>query len=202
MSVPTSIVASRRSRRWVWFFAVLALLGVAAVVIPIVYNLRQQLRPEQLAAARARWQQQGTRDYDLAFEVKYDTDPRADEHMVQVRGGKVVSWIVNGEELVRAPAGTLPPVPGARAGDHAIHPSDEALLEVWKRPDVDGLFNMMQKWLDEDAASGGQRNFATASFDARDGHPLHYIHRVACTRQRQEWNIKLTRVVPGSHPAG
>jgi hypothetical protein len=169
-------------------------MGTAALVIPIVYNLRQQLRPEQLAAARERWRQNGASDYDLAFEVRYDTDPRPEEHAVEVRGGQVVSWVVNGEKLVPAPDGTRPP-PGTSAGG-------DALLEVWKRPDVEGLFNMMQKWLDEDAASDSRRNFATANFDARDGHPLHYIHRVAGTRQRQEWNIKLTRVGPGAKTEG
>jgi hypothetical protein len=182
-----------RNRRWVWFFAVLATLGVVAVVIPIVYNLRQQLRPDQLAEARERWRQNGARDYDLAFEVKYDTDPQADEHAVKVRDGKVVSWVVNGEELARTPAQSPTPLQRGEAP-----PGGEALLEVWKQPDVAGLFNMMQKWLEEDAAAGGRRNFATASFDVRDGHPTRYIHRVAGTRQRQEWNIKLTRVEPGA----
>jgi hypothetical protein len=181
-----------RSRRWVWFFAVLVALAVPAVVIPIVYNLRQQLSPEQLAEARERWLQNGASDYDLAFEVRYDTDPQADEHVVQVRGGKVMSWVVNGEEQVLPPVRRFESPPGTSA----------APLEVWERLDVEGLFNMMQKWLEEDAASGSRRNFATASFDSRDGHPLRYVHRVAGTRQRQEWNIKLTRVEPVSNPEG
>jgi hypothetical protein len=85
-----------RNGRWVWFFAVLAVLALAAILIPIVYNLRQQLRPEQLAAARERWRQNGVSDYDLTIEVRHDTDSQADEYAVQVRGGKVVSWVVNG----------------------------------------------------------------------------------------------------------
>jgi hypothetical protein len=172
-----------RNRRWVWFFAVLAALAAAAVVIPIAYNLRQQLRPEQLAAARERWRQLGTENYDLAFEVRYDTDPHPDEHAVRVRGGKVVSWVINGEE------GPRPDVVA-----RSVAGQGGAIDEVWKRPDVEGLFNMIEKWLEADSASGGRRNFATASFDERDGHPLRYVHRIAGTRQRQEWNIKLTRV--------
>jgi hypothetical protein len=195
--VPPAARRQSHPHRWVWFFALLATLGVIAVVIPIVYNLRQQLRPEQLAEARERWRQHGASDYDLAFEVKYDTEPRADEHAVQVRGGKVVSWAINGQDLARAPGDTLPPSQRAEASA-----GGEALLEMWKRPDVEGLFNMMQKWLEEDAASGSRRNFATANFDSRDGHPLRYVHRVAGTRQRQEWNIKLTRIEPGSKTEG
>jgi hypothetical protein len=190
VSVPPSTAPSRTPagppgrRRWVWYFALLAALAAVAVVIPIVYNLGQQLRPEQLAEARARWRQNGARDYDLAFEVRFDADPRADEHAVRVRDGQVVSWLVNGEEQVRA----LPP-------RRLEAPADsEAILEVWKRPDVEGLFNMIAKRQEEDAAAGGRRNFATVRFDSRDGHPLRYVHRVAGTRQRQEWNIKLTRL--------
>jgi hypothetical protein len=187
---PTPAPSRGRNRRWIWFFAVLAALGAAAVVIPVVYNLRQQLRPEQLAEARERWRQFGTDDYDLAFEVRYDTDPRPDQHQVQVRDGKVVSWVINGEQQIRTPGA---PLPDARPLDNPPGAGD-ATLEVWKRPDVEGIFNMIEKWLQEDAASTGRRNFATASFDPRDGHPFHYVHRVAGTRQRQEWNIKLTRV--------
>ena len=40
-------------RRWVPLFLTLTLLGTLAIVLPLVYNLGQQLRPEQLAAARA-----------------------------------------------------------------------------------------------------------------------------------------------------
>lgn len=182
---PTAAPPRGRNRRWIWFFAVLAALGAAAVVIPVVYNLRQQLRPEQLAEARERWRQFGTGDYDLAFEVRYDTDPRPDEHQAQVRGGEVVSWVINGEKQIHTP--------GARPLENPAG-SDDATLEVWRRPDVEGIFNMIEKWLQEDATSTGRRNFATASFDPRDGHPFHYVHRVAGTGQRQEWNIKLTRV--------
>ena len=45
--------AARRSRRYLAFFAVLFVLAATGVALPIVYNLNQQLRPDELAAARA-----------------------------------------------------------------------------------------------------------------------------------------------------
>ena len=69
MSVPV-IAGQRRWRRWVPFFLVLVALGAVAVVVPIVYNLRLQLRPEQLEQARQRWREQGPPDYDLSCERK------------------------------------------------------------------------------------------------------------------------------------
>jgi hypothetical protein len=50
----------------------------------------------------------------------------------------------------------------------------------------------MEQDLKKNAETGG-KDFATASFDARDGHPVHYIHRVRRSSQRLEWNIRLVR---------
>ena len=69
--MPSSIRPTRpASRRWVWYFVVLALMGATAIILPIVYNLSLQLRPEDLAAARQRWKANGPRDYDLQFQEK------------------------------------------------------------------------------------------------------------------------------------
>jgi len=45
---------------WLWFFLILLILASVAITIPIVYNLRLQLKPEQLEQARERWQRRGT----------------------------------------------------------------------------------------------------------------------------------------------
>jgi hypothetical protein len=57
---------------------------------------------------------------------------------------------------------------------------------------VEGLFHTIDENLKKNAESGG-RNFATASFDLRDGHPIHYIYRVKRTPERLEWHVKLLR---------
>ena len=57
---------TRSSSRWVWFFILLAVLAPAGSGTLIWFNLRQQLRADQLAEARRRWQEKGPRDYVLA----------------------------------------------------------------------------------------------------------------------------------------
>src|SRR5947209_14709906 len=59
-----------RSRRWVWFFLFLAVVPASLLGVEIWFNLHQQLTPEKLAAARARWDKNGPRDYVLDYEVK------------------------------------------------------------------------------------------------------------------------------------
>ena len=63
-------MAETRDRSWVWFFAVLAALGIAAILIPLVYNVRQQLTPEQVAAARECWRADGPASYVLDYEQR------------------------------------------------------------------------------------------------------------------------------------
>jgi hypothetical protein len=58
---------------------------------------------------------------------------------------------------------------------------------------VEGLFQTIDKNLKKNAESGG-RNFATAAFDSKDGHPIRYIYRVKRTPERLEWNVKLLRL--------
>ena len=48
-----------RNRRWIWFFAAVATLATAGVSLEVWFNLRQQLTPEQLRQARARWAEKG-----------------------------------------------------------------------------------------------------------------------------------------------
>lgn len=176
----------RRTRRWVVFFALLAVMAAAGVVLPIVYNLGLQLKPEQVAAARERWRAHGTGDYELDYRVKIDGTPQAGEYdyAVQVRGGKVVFVGCNGVVLWIEPAAAL------AAGLAARAPPPEDVRAYG----VEAIFREIETALRQDAESGNRRTYATASFDARDGHPTHYVHRVGGTKERVEWTIKLTRV--------
>jgi hypothetical protein len=168
------------------FFLVLAVLGTAAVVVPIVYNLSIQLRPEQLADARQRWRENAPADYDLAYLVKRSPDGVESvdaEYFVEVRGGRVVLVVADGE------VGYLDPSLAVVA--------DVALLalscERAERYGVPALFDQMEEALQRDKAAQ-RRNFATARFDPKDGHPYHYVHRRRDTKERVEWNVKLTRI--------
>jgi Family of unknown function (DUF6174) len=172
--------------RSLWFFVPLLVLGTTAVIIPIVYNLAVQLKPEQLIAARERWRQHGTQDYDLEYMAKYDQNPDADEIGVRVRDGKVVRVIMNARVLRFDDATGL----ALGLAVRTLPPRD------FSGQTVEGMFDQIERRMREDAASTGRRNYATASFDSRDGHPSRYVHRVAGTKMREEWQIKLTRVSP------
>jgi hypothetical protein len=183
MSVPV-IAGQRRWRRWVPFFLVLVALGAVAVVVPIVYNLRLQLRPEQLEQARQRWREQGPPDYDLSCERKTtearEREPTTEEAFLRVRGGRVVRAVLDGEVFVWGDGPALILGPGARA----LAAAD---VREWT---VEGLFDRIEANLKGDA---GTRNYAVAYFDSRDGHTTRYIRRVRGSREREEWNVRLTR---------
>lgn len=185
MNQPATRSPPRRPRRWLGFFLILAILAAIAIVVPIVYNLSIQLRPEQLAEARRLWQEHDDSNYDLEYLIQV-TDSEGEEktqYEVKVRDGRTMSVTVNGEPLGVDPA--LAPDPGV--------PSLSS--EVAKRFGVPALFDEIEAALRRDAADS-RRNFATAQFDPKDGHPFHYVHRVRGTRERVEWNIKMRR-----HPA-
>jgi hypothetical protein len=186
-----STLRSRPNRRWILFFLVLSLLGATAVVLPLAYNLSILLRPEQLADARRKWQEKGLSDYDLAYlyHLEHEGEETKDQYLVRVRGGRVVSATVNNEVLAIDRSLAVVAGPGLLAGS----------FDDPRRYGVPAMFDEMEAALRQDAAAG-QRNFATATFDPRDGHPLRYVHRIRGTRDRLEWTIKLTRV-NGSDPS-
>jgi hypothetical protein len=150
--------------RWRLFFLVLILLGSIAVTVPIIYNLSLQLKPEQVEAARKRWQANGPRDYDLEIAARLNDHEKADEFHVCVRGGKVTEAWCNSEKLADA---------------------------EMARHTVEGMLDHIATTLRQDTESCGKRNYAMADFDSRDGHPCRYVHRVAGSKEREEWIIKL-----------
>ena len=163
-----------RKTGWIWFFLFLALMGGLAIAIPLVYNVQQQLRPEQLSAARRLWQEKAPADYDLEYQVRrqFDADsenqsPDLERFRLEVRNGQIVSIKKNGE-----------PLPLGEGKDHTI----------------DALFDLMERNLEADNKSQGPRNFTHAQFDKSDGHPTVYVHRIMGSRQRLQIIVQLTRV--------
>lgn len=165
----------RRSRGWVVFFVLLTALAVTGVTLPIVYNLGQQLKPEQLAAARERWREAGLRDYDLTFSVQYDRERVAERHIVLVRGGRVAFASVEGEavELSPAVAAVIGPV---------------AALSRGRARDVSAIFDHI-----EAMPSRGETksNFLVAVFDPKEGWPRRVVWRLRGTGTREEWNLRV-----------
>jgi hypothetical protein len=177
-------------RSWLWFFLVLVAAGLCAVLAPLVYNLRQQLQPETLDSARARWQENGPRDYDLFWQVRQNEEPRADEYQVTVRDGQV--WVVHVNNEVWVAKELAIPLGGAVGATVAASASERLPQRELTGYTVEGLFRSIEEDLRKNAESGG-RNFSTATFDTRDGHPIRYIYRVKRSPERVEWNVKLVR---------
>jgi hypothetical protein len=164
------VAAPTRNRRWVWFFAALAVLSVAAAAINWTYNARQQLTPEQLAAMMKLWDQAGPADYDLIVEktvssAAADVPELRDRIEVQVRGKKVVAGTINGMPL------------------------EKRLLAEY---DVPGWFGFVEDFLRIDTAPGARRTFRVAEFDAHTGQLLRFRRRVSGSRERQETVLRLT----------
>ena len=138
-----------RSRRWLWFFGLLAMLVAVSVALPLIYNLRMQLTPAQLAEAEERWRHNGPTDYDLDFVERHNDDQEGDKLLIRVRGGKVVNFLRAGEPVSEK----------------------ELSASEWQAYSVPGLFRQIGEQLQEDRAAG-RRNYATAFFDRKTGFPV------------------------------
>lgn len=165
----------KRSRGWVVFFLILLGLAAAGVALPIVYNLGQQLRPEELAAAKARWEAEGPADYDLTYTVKYDREAQAERHVVVVRQGRIVWASCEGEVVQVSPA--LGALLGVAAGGTTRGGRDVA-----------AIFARLEGLLGEE---GARRNFLVAAFDPKAGWPRRVVRRVRGTGTREEWDLRV-----------
>jgi hypothetical protein len=151
---------STRRRAWIWFFAVLAALTLTAIVLQVWYNNHIELTPERLALARSLWRANEPANYDMRYVIrKLDSIETYD---VQVRNGKAVKVICNGQPL------------------------EERLFHYSEMP---ALFGYMDDFLEQDLRPGRPRTLAKATFDASDGHLLHYVRSVASKRERQEITV-------------
>jgi hypothetical protein len=180
----TATLPRRRSRRWIGFFVVLAVLGVAAIVAPLVYNLSIQLRPEQLADARWRWQENAPANYDLEClsEIRRGGQEEKSHYRLQVRGGRVVLVVQDGELVY------VDPSLAVVAGSAVL-----ALLEGNpERYGVPVLFDDIEAALRQ-VTTAERRSYLRADFD-KDGHPSHYVHYDPSTKDRVESFVKMSLV--------
>lgn len=167
-----------RPRQWLVFFVVLAALSAVGVTLPIVYNLGQQLKPEQLAEAKARWRSAGPDDYDMTYAITYDRERLAERHVVLVRDGAIVFASCEGEVLRMAPA------MAAVVGGPLAGPADGPERDV---PAILAHVEAMLA-LERDAP---RRNFLVAVFDPKQGYPRRFIRRVRGTKSREEWDVRV-----------
>jgi hypothetical protein len=148
-SIPTP--RPKRNRAWVWYFAILVVLTVLAAGTLVAYNLRQQLKPEQLEKARKHWEQKGPTSYIFAFTKRLGDSGEAEEVVVRVRDRKVESVTLNGRPL------------------------EDRLKGYY---DMAALFDQIEENLERDAKPDARRAYVRAQFDPHDGHLLYYVRRV------------------------
>lgn len=154
---------SSRSYQWVWFFVALLALGLLAVAIQIRHNMGQQVKPEQLAAARALWEEKGPKSYRLQYIQKVNASDVNEVFVVWVRHGRVQA-LVKKQRADQADAeGTL---------------LESRLNDYYSMP---ALFDHIGRYLEMNV-----RTFMVASFDPNDGHVLRFVRRVAGTSERLE----------------
>ena len=151
----------QRNRRWIWFFVVLVALTILATTVMIVYNLQQQLKPEQLAAAHQLWKEKGPADYTLAFTKKIDERPDVEQFLIKVKGGRVVEGFMNG-----------------RPFDKMHHYS------------MDKLFDQVIRFQELSEEKGQPRVFCRAIFAPDTGAILWYVRRVMGSRDRVEITVE------------
>jgi hypothetical protein len=167
----------QQSYRWVWYFVVLVLLTVAACTILVWYNLRQQLKKEDLQKAREQWKRHRPLNYDLHYTKRGSA---SGTFAVQVREGKVTSVTLDGQEITQ--------------DDKPIDPSR------YPRYDMTALLDDIETFLEEDAEPGRPRTYTVATFDPADGHLVRYVRRVMGTSERIEINAQLKKL--DESPAG
>jgi hypothetical protein len=171
------MTSAKRNLGWLWYLLTLALLAIVAIAWLIFYNMGQQLKPEQLAAARLLWQQNGPSDYRLVYTVKRGLSEEPDHYVVTVRGGKAVSAVYNNR--LREP---------------------EERLRHYGMP---ALFNFIEDDMRLDAQPGQARTYSRAIFDAGDGHLRWYVRRIMGSKQRQEITVEsLQPLDPEPGPQG
>jgi hypothetical protein len=161
-----------RSHGWVWFFAVVALLTVAAIVILGVVKYRFRLEPltrERLEAARELWRKHGPQDYNLRYTTVKPGSTESFE--VRVRAGEVVY----------------------------AAPDKRPLAQKANYYGMPALFRYLDEFLREDARPGRPRAESLAAFDPHDGHLVRYVRRVADPGQKLEISVdEFEPVSPGT----
>lgn len=158
----------RRRRYGLWFCLITFLLAIVASATLIVYNIRQQLRPEDLEKAWQLWKAKGPTDYELVYEVRRQDSP-PETYVAQVRQRRT------------------------RAAWRNEQPLEARLLSYYN---MDALFAQIQAFLQQDAQPQRPRVFTRAIFDPQDGHLHWYVRRVLGSSERVEITVRQLRPLP------
>lgn len=139
-----------RSRPWLWYFVLLIVLSLSAVVIQVWYARGRLLTLDKLLAAEQRWREHGPASYDLKYT--FDKAGGKDEYHVEVRGGKVISVTRNGQ------------------------PIEERLYGYSSMPALLGFAEDFMRQDEEKAKQGKYRPYAFGDFHPEMGYLRRFVH--------------------------
>jgi hypothetical protein len=163
-----------RKHAWVWFFVILAVLALAAIVILIRYNLSQQLTPERLEKAWKLWEEKRPPNYVLTYTKEGSTTGTV---VVVVRDGKVKSVVLPEKKIKNGREETV---------------KVKVREDQYDRHDMSGLFQDLKGFL-AIKKKEGTNVFLRASFDPDDGHIREYTYSNSRGRQRIQVITELER---------
>ena len=158
-----------KGRSWLWYaigiaFVAVVLLTWLALFVQQQLQPDQQLKVEQVQAARKLWEAKGSKDYRLLYTVQRGGQQSKDLFFVDVRGGKVQNVVLNGTEQL----------PEEQFNYHSMP----------------GLFNDIEIFLKRDAMPDSHQTFCRGYFDRDDGHLLLFIRRVSNSTERVEIKVE------------
>jgi hypothetical protein len=155
--------APAKNRGWLWYFILLGFLSILATTILVVYNLQQQLKPEQLEAAQKLWQEKGLKSYHLVYTIKIHELSTTDYYDVRVKDGFVTQVSVN----------------------NLAQPASK-----FHYYGMEKLFSYIDTNLERDQKKGQPRTFTRAIFDPGHGGLRWYVRRVMGSKERVELTVE------------
>ncbi len=147
---------------WAGYFLILLGMGIVAVTVMVVYNIRQQLKPDQLEAAHELWKENAPKNYDLKYLIKRPGD-QTDKFYVKVRKGETVELTLNGKSQPR---------------------------HLYRHHGMPALFRYVKRFMEIDQDPKTPKSFTRAIFHKKDGHIMWYVRRVSGTKDRVEVEVK------------
>ncbi len=171
----TPSVHPRRNRNWLWALIALAGLGLLAISVNWYVNsnyyVAEPVTPERLREARDLWRRNHPADYNLKIidsvtssSSDGSSSTRVDKFELQVRGGKIVQFLVNTREPEPLHDST-----GKRNADEERRQRESY--------DIPGLFDAIEEFMERDKRDHVPSTLR-ARFDKTDGHVTIFVRLV------------------------
>lgn len=175
-SDPTPQRPPRNNYGWIGFFVFLILASVGVTVFMIQFNLRIQLKPEQLEAARALWKEKGPKSYNMIYKKRLGTLDRDDVFVVKVRKGIVEEVKMNDVPL--------------KANKEEGQEHDPRIYHS-----MDSIFRDIERFMDIDQRPNAPKVYVIANFEEKTGYVARYIRRVMGGTDRVELNVMVLEAI-------